>query len=65
NRLLYAGTPAGLSFLNTAQGGGWGQRALQGVVTALWLAGENGQMLWAGTEDGRLFLSPDRGVTWR
>ncbi len=65
NRLLYAGTPAGLSFLNTARGGGWGQRALQGVVTALWLAGENGQMLWAGTEDGRLFLSPNRGVTWR
>jgi hypothetical protein len=64
NGMLYAGTPAGLSFLNTNVGGGWGQRSLQGAVTALRLDGENNQVLWVGTGDGRLFRSPDRGVTW-
>jgi hypothetical protein len=34
-------------------------------VTALRLSGENNQVLWVGMEDVRLFLSPDRGVTWR
>lgn len=65
NGLLYAGTPAGLSFLNTVRNGSWGQRSFQGVVTALRLSGENNQVLWVGTEDGRLFRSPDRGVSWR
>ncbi len=65
NKVLYAGTPAGLSFLNLEAFGGWGQRSLTGHVTALALDGENKQVLWVGTADGHLFRSPDRGVTWR
>lgn len=65
NNLLYAGTPAGLAFLNLDMPGGWGQRSLEGEVTALALDGEDNQVLWVGTADGRLLRSPDRGVTWR
>ncbi|MCB0114609.1 MAG: hypothetical protein KDD84_10980 [Caldilineaceae bacterium] len=63
--MLYAGTPVGLSFLNTDVGGGWGQRSLTGVVTSLRLDGQNNQVLWVGTQDGRLFRSPNRGVSWQ
>ena len=65
SNVLYAGTPAGVLFLNLAGVGSWGQRALAADVTALAVGGEDNQTLWAGTADGRLFRSPDRGVSWR
>ncbi len=69
NGLLYAGTPAGLSFMNLGAPGGWGQRALRASVTALALGpGDppgSGTVLWVGAADGRLFRSTDRGVSWR
>jgi photosystem II stability/assembly factor-like uncharacterized protein/rRNA maturation endonuclease Nob1 len=65
NQMLYAGTPAGLSFMNLGSPGGWGHRSLQANVTALTLAGPDKQVVWVGTADGQLFRSDDRGVTWR
>ncbi len=65
SNVLYAGTPAGVLFLNLDGVGSWGQRALAADVTALAVGGEGNQVLWAGTADGQLFRSPDRGVTWR
>ena len=69
NGILYAGTPAGLSFMNLGAPGGWGQRALRASVTAVALGpGEapgSAPVLWVGAGDGRLFRSTDRGVSWR
>lgn len=64
NGLLYAGTPAGLSFQKLDAPGSWGQRSLNGDVTALALGGANNEELWAGTAAGLLLRSRDRGVTW-
>ena len=64
NGLLYAGTPAGLSFQKLSSPGSWGQRSLRGDVTALALDGANNEVLWVGTTAGLLFRSRDRGVTW-
>lgn len=65
NGLIYAGTPAGLSFLPLSSPGGWGQRLLQADVTALALTGDTNQVVWVGAADGRIFRSNDRGVTWQ
>lgn len=65
NGIVYAGTPAGLSFMNMSSVGGWGQRPLRASVTALALDPENSAVLWVGAADGRIFRSPDRGVSWR
>lgn len=65
NDVLYAGTVGGLSFLNLDAPKGWGQRSLQGNVTALALSGANNQELWLGTATGQLFRSGDRGVGWK
>ena len=64
NGLLYAGTPAGLSFQKLSSPGSWGQRSLRGDVTALTLDGVNHEVLWVGTSAGLLLRSRDRGVTW-
>lgn len=65
NGIIFAGTPAGLSFMKMDSFGGWGQRTLQASVNALALDPDNSAVLWAGTSDGRIFRSPDRGVSWR
>lgn len=65
NGIVFAGTPFGLSFMNMDSFGGWGQRSLDVSVAALALDPGNPAVLWVGTEDGRIFRSPDRGVSWR
>jgi len=65
NGIIFAGTPAGVSFMKMDSFGGWGQRTLQASVLALALDPDNSAVLWAGTSDGRIFRSPDRGVSWR
>ena len=62
--MLYAGTPAGLSFQNLNSPGSWGHRSLNGSVVALALDGANNEEIWAGTAAGLLMRSRDRGVTW-
>ena len=64
NGMLYAGTPAGLSFQKLDAPGSWGQRSLNGDVTALALGGTDNEELWAGIAAGLLLRSRDRGVTW-
>ena len=65
NGIVYAGTAAGLSFMNMSSFGGWGERRLRAQVTALALEPDNPGVLWVGAVDGRIFRSPDRGVSWR
>ena len=38
---------------------------LPGAVRALALEPDNPAVLWVGAADGRIFRSPDRGVSWR
>ena len=65
NGIVYAGTSVGLSFMNMSSFGAWGQRSLRASVTGLALDPENSAVLWVGAADGRIFRSPDRGVSWR
>lgn len=65
NGIVYAGTVAGLSFMNMSSFGGWGERRLRAQVTALALEPDNPGVLWVGAADGRIFRSPNRGVSWR
>lgn len=62
---LFAGTPQGLYFLNLDNVGGWGRRSLDADVRSLAIPNGADNVLWAGTANGDVFRSTDRGVTWQ
>ncbi len=63
--MLFAGTPAGLSFMKIGAVGGWGVRTLRAVVTGLAMEETEPPTLWVGTRSGQIFRSTDRGVSWQ
>jgi len=64
-KILFAGTPRGLHFLNLESVGGWGQRSLTADVRSLAIPSGANNILWVGTAEGEIYRSTDRGVTWR